>query len=181
MGQRDILSVGFRLIGVMETVRGLAACGVIAVGAMKGAPAGMEFSVFLGLIHVLLGCGLLLSADFLAYWLTDEQAEEMEFAGQWRWVSRDGFRFVLRVLGAYVLCVRVLPSALGYVGAAYLQKQWGLQAIREHPEFFLPLLLQLALAIYLLRGADFLVYLAWKKDLLRFPTIAADNEKDVEE
>ena len=177
MGQRDVLSVGFRLIGVMALVRGL---GMLLLARAFAANVG-QMNFMYGLFYFLLGVGVVLSSDYLAGWLADEAGEEMRPTGEWRIVSRDGFRFALKLVGAYLLCMRILPGMVITIGYVQSNNLWGSLSFGESMMRYGPTLLQLALSIYLLRGADFLVDLAWKKDLLRFPTIDSDDQAEVEE
>ena len=121
-----------------------------------------QLSTFL--VYLVGGILLLCFARWIARWLVGGAPFETGEGVQFEIVSREGFRFCLSLLGVYVLFRAAPALASAFVAGSLRTRLYSLPYLEIDWIKLTGAAVQLALGIYLLRGGNFLVRLAWGKE-----------------
>ena len=198
MKRRDIIEVVVKLFGVLGLVYGSSS--VLILLHQIGFMAGKSTSGFADSHAMVLAIGLrcigylsfgslmVLCGSRIAHWIDQLGKREEDTTDQgpeenWTVVSRKGFRFCLRLLGVYVL-LGAVPDIAECLYQLYLCMEVMPDIISLWQEVpWLQLALRFAIGIYLLRGGELIVRIAWREKLLPnpFPNDAGNGDEEHEE
>ena len=176
MKREEIVEVFLKLLGLLGLVYAALRVSILIwawqielapapKGMVKVHPAGGFFmSQFVTLLTCLVGGILLLClARRIAGWLVGRAPFEAEGETQFKIVSREGFRFCLGLLGVYVLFRAAPVLASAFVAGSLRTRLYSRPYLEIDWIKLTGAAVQLALGIYLLRGGNYLVRLAWGK------------------
>ena len=184
MKRRDIMEIVVKLFGVLGLVYGSSSVLILlhqlvfmAGEAHSGFADSRAIFLVIGLRcigYLSSGSLMVLCGSRIARWIDQLGKRKEETVAQgpeenWTVVSRKGFRFCLQLLGVYVLlgaipniaeclyqlylCIKVMPDSVNL----WRQVPW------------LQLALKLAIGIYLLRGGELIVRIAWREKVFPNP------------